>query len=68
MAGEREEMALVGTLTLQLLAHYVHDELPQRVREQRDALDRAEIHVLEDRALKDRDADARTATPQPTAA
>jgi asparagine synthase (glutamine-hydrolysing) len=68
MAGEREEMALVGTLTMQMLAHYVHDELPQCIRDQRTALERAEIHVLEDRALKDRVADARTAAPQPTAA
>ncbi|CAO3431627.1 asparagine synthase (glutamine-hydrolyzing) [Azospirillum doebereinerae] len=48
MSGEREEMALVGVLTLQMLAHNVFDELPQRVRQQRDALERAEIHVLED--------------------
>jgi len=48
MTGEREEMALVGLLTLQMLAKNVFDDLPQRVRQQRDALERAEIHVLED--------------------
>ncbi|MBP2232161.1 asparagine synthase (glutamine-hydrolyzing) [Azospirillum agricola] len=49
MAGEREEMALVGVLTLQMLAKSMLDDLPQRVRQQRDALERADIHVLEDR-------------------
>ncbi len=48
MTGEREEMALVGVLTLQMLAKSVIDELPHRVRQQRDALERAETHVLED--------------------
>ena len=48
MTGEREEMALVGVLTLQMLAHNILDELPQRVRQQRAALERADIHVLED--------------------
>ncbi|WP_372399289.1 asparagine synthase (glutamine-hydrolyzing) [Azospirillum sp. HJ39] len=67
MAGEREEMALVGTLTLQMLAHYVHDELPHRVRDQRAALDRAEIHILEDHA-SGTGPDARIVLPQPTAA
>lgn len=48
MTGEREEMALVGLLTMQMLAKNVFDDLPQRVRQQREALERADIHVLED--------------------
>ncbi len=48
MAGEREEMALVGVLTLQMLARQILDELPQRAAALRDRLDRAAIHVLDD--------------------
>ncbi|AWK88862.1 asparagine synthase (glutamine-hydrolyzing) [Azospirillum thermophilum] len=47
MAGEREEMALVGVLTLQMLARAMIDELPRRAAALRTALDRADIHVLE---------------------
>lgn len=49
MAGEREEMALVGVLTLQMLAQAMLDELPQKIRRQRAALDRADTHILHDR-------------------
>jgi asparagine synthase (glutamine-hydrolysing) len=48
MSGEREEMALVGILTLQMLARSLSDELPARVRERRASFARSELHVLED--------------------
>lgn len=47
MAGEREEMALVGVLTLQLLARDVLDERPQREATARAALRNAPCHVDE---------------------
>ncbi len=53
MAGEREEMALVGVLTLQMLAHAYTDSFHQRAAERLAALERAPIHVLEDRLLTD---------------
>ncbi len=50
MTGEREEMALVGLLTLQLLAHHYLERFAVRVAEARAAL-RAEMpRVLVDRA------------------
>ncbi|MBP2299116.1 asparagine synthase (glutamine-hydrolyzing) [Azospirillum picis] len=67
MSGEREEMALVGMLTLQMLARYVHDELPQTLRRQCEALERADIHVLEDHAADGGMATV-TTTLQPSAA
>ncbi|MGY0834732.1 asparagine synthase (glutamine-hydrolyzing) [Azospirillum argentinense] len=48
MAGEREEMALVGVLTLQMLARNVLDELPGRASTLRTRLDAAPIHILEE--------------------
>lgn len=48
MAGEREEMALVGVLTLQMLARNVLDELPGRASTLRARLDAAPIHILEE--------------------
>jgi asparagine synthase (glutamine-hydrolysing) len=50
MAGEREEMALVGVLTLQHLAHQMIDELPRRLAEARGRLDRLPCMVHEDRS------------------
>ena len=48
LGGEREEMALVGALTLQLWARAFGDEFAGRVRERRSALERSELHVFED--------------------
>ena len=48
MAGEREEMALVGVLTLQMLARHALDELPDRAASLRARLDAAPIHILEE--------------------
>ena len=48
MSGEREEMALVGALTLQMLAHQVLEDLPQRAATARRRLDKVPVHVLED--------------------
>ena len=39
MSGEREEMALVGALTLQILGHQFMVDLPQRIATARAALD-----------------------------
>jgi asparagine synthase (glutamine-hydrolysing) len=50
MSGEREEMALVGLLTLQLLGRAFFEEFPQRARELRRQLDHASLCVLEDHA------------------
>jgi len=50
MAGEREEMALVGILTLQMLAHAYGDTFRYRVAERHAHLEEIPIHVLEDRA------------------
>ncbi len=50
MAGEREEMALVGVLTLQLLARAVTDDFPARAAAARRRLDDAPLHILVDRA------------------
>lgn len=50
MAGEREEMALVGVLTLQLLARAMTDDFPARADAARHRLDETPIHVLEDRS------------------
>jgi asparagine synthase (glutamine-hydrolysing) len=49
MFGEREEMALVGLLTLQLLAQQYLKEFPSRARTAREALDGDRVCVLEDR-------------------
>jgi asparagine synthase (glutamine-hydrolysing) len=48
LAGEREEMALVGALTLQLWARSFLDDFATRVRERRASLDVSELHVFED--------------------
>ena len=48
MSGEREEMALVGLLTLQLLAQQYLADFPSRARTAREALDRDRLCVLED--------------------
>ncbi|HEY3139540.1 MAG TPA: asparagine synthase (glutamine-hydrolyzing) [Acidimicrobiales bacterium] len=50
MAGEREEMALVGALTLQALGQAYLVELPQRIAEARSQLDGVAPTVLVDRA------------------
>ena len=50
MAGEREEMALVGALTLQALGQAYLVELPQRIAEARSRLDGVAPTVLVDRA------------------
>ena len=52
MAGEREEMALVGVLTLQMLARNTLDELPSRAQAARVTLESAPIHILEDHTTK----------------
>lgn len=49
MAGEREEMALVGLLTLQLLDHAFRVEGPRRYDERYRHLEQSPPHVLEDR-------------------
>jgi len=49
LTGEREQMALVGALTLQLLARSFADDFALRAREARDVLDHLRPHVLEDR-------------------
>jgi asparagine synthase (glutamine-hydrolysing) len=49
MAGEREEMALMGILTLQLLAEWVRKELPAEARRLHDRLKQVPPNVLEDR-------------------
>jgi asparagine synthase (glutamine-hydrolysing) len=48
MSGEREEMALVGALTLQSLGQAYLVELPERIRQARDQLDGVEPSVLVD--------------------
>ena len=48
MAGEREEMALVGALTLQILAREFIDEFDERARRQRELLEHSELYVFED--------------------
>lgn len=53
MAGEREEMALVGLLTLQLLDHAFRVEGPQRYEERYRHLEASPPHVLEDRLSSD---------------
>jgi len=49
MSGEREEMALVGTLTLQLLGHFYLDGFAGRAARARAELDGVEVGVQEDR-------------------
>jgi asparagine synthase (glutamine-hydrolysing) len=49
MAGEREEMALVGALTLQGLAQAYLVDFPDRARAARRRLDGVEPTVLVDR-------------------
>jgi asparagine synthase (glutamine-hydrolysing) len=48
MSGEREEMAVVGMVTLQSLGHAFLEELPRRTRELRGRLDRSMPQVLEE--------------------
>ncbi len=52
MSGEREEMALVGILTLQLLAHQYMECFAERAAERRAALDRVEATVLRDETAR----------------
>jgi len=49
MSGEREEMALVGILTLQLLGYWFLDRLAETVQHSRRQLDTHRLDVLEDR-------------------
>jgi asparagine synthase (glutamine-hydrolysing) len=49
MGGEREEMALLGMLTLQLLADQYRNRFAGRVEELRRRLDESEPDVFEDR-------------------
>jgi asparagine synthase (glutamine-hydrolysing) len=63
LMSEREQMALVGAITLQLLARSYKDEFASKAREGRDALDRLQPHVVEDRVAA---AAAPSATPQGT--
>ena len=48
MSGEREEMALVGLLTLQLLSRFFMEEFAGRAVEARKRLDECRLCVLED--------------------
>ena len=48
MSGEREEMALVGLLTLQLLGHFFMRDFTDRATEARRNLDTCKPSVLED--------------------
>jgi len=50
MSSEREEMALIGLLTLQLLGHFYFESFNQRTSDACRELDRYEPAVLEDRA------------------
>jgi len=54
MSGEREEMALVGLLTLQLLGHWFLDCFAGRAAEARQRLDACEPDVFEDRSTGQR--------------
>jgi asparagine synthase (glutamine-hydrolysing) len=49
LVGEREEMGLVGVLSLQLLSSAFRDEFAERTRNARQILDIAQCHVLVDR-------------------
>jgi asparagine synthase (glutamine-hydrolysing) len=49
MAGEREEMAVVGVLTLQILAYLYLERFSERAAEQLTVLNELEPDVLEDR-------------------
>ena len=50
LSGEREEMALVGLLTLQLLARCFTGDFAARARRARKRLETCELRVFEDRA------------------
>ena len=50
LAGEREEMALVGLLTIQILAHAYFEDFDARGRRRRRQLDASEMHVFVDLA------------------
>lgn len=52
MAGEREEMALVGVATLQRLARLMLEELPARLTAARERLDRLPCSVRIDATLE----------------
>jgi len=60
MAGEREEMALVGTLTLQMLAHDYLEAFTGKAEEARRRLDAVPTHVLEE-SIDDQSAAANAA-------
>ena len=50
MSGEREHMALIGALTLQLLGHLFLEEFPDRAVQARAALDPDKLRVQVDRS------------------
>ena len=52
MAGEREAMALVGLLTLQLLAEQFQTRLPARIDQLAEQLERTAPDVYEDHSMK----------------
>ncbi len=52
MSGEREEMALVGLLTLQLLGHFYLERFTQRAMDARRRLDDNEADVLVDQSAQ----------------
>jgi asparagine synthase (glutamine-hydrolysing) len=56
MNGEREEMALVGLLTIQILASLYTERFEARVEDLRRRLDGCEPDVLEDRSACAREA------------
>ena len=58
MNGEREEMALVGLLTIQILASLYTERFEARVEDLRRRLDDCEADVLEDRSACAREAGA----------
>jgi asparagine synthase (glutamine-hydrolysing) len=53
MSGEREEMALVGVITLQLLGHFYLERFGHRAQEARRLLDETEASVYCDRLAAD---------------
>lgn len=56
MNGEREEMALVGLLTIQILASLYTERFEARVEDLRRRLDDCDADVLEDRSACAREA------------
>ncbi|MFM2128913.1 MAG: hypothetical protein RL477_459, partial [Pseudomonadota bacterium] len=52
-AGEREEMGLIGVLSLRMLAHQYGAAFPARAEDARRRLEQSQVHVLEDRISGD---------------